>query len=899
MELQAPLSDPRLEAKRQADIRKARIDTANQAIGLIQTEQDAWQKNTDLQINNLNRATTTQLTGLQARVNAGEELAETLATIESIGELESLQIQLENEKDITKQAEIQLQIEKQKSAIQDSQIAQAQAELDLVQNTALESQIRAANDGIILKGALQVTIAQQQIEDLQTQLELETDIAKIAELRVSLAEAENNLQDAENAAILQQLELEQTNELNEITKELNDGKLLGAEVDLFRLDQSIDKLNQQISLEEDQVELAKLKLQLTEALEQRENSANALELQRLELNQSEELLQIIEKVNDGKSLSSELSVEESKNTIESLEKELELEDDIVKIAQLKIQLAKAREDLEESNKGAITQQNELVATEKLIELTKAYNAGNLLAIELDIAGQEQKIKTLEQQLELEDDLLERKLLILELEEAREDLEDQIIEKRIRINDLAYKREIIALKKSLYAGLKTKEEVELAKAEATLRRIQIELEAEDDIEKKLSLQEQLVDAINDKTQAQVELYASKINKELEEYNLFIKEANRELEIQTKYIDRIRESFGMQQQLYDAQSKVYSAATGFYIGELEALKATTKNKREQAEIDEIIAGLRFEAALKQVEFDRISLQLKQEMLKIEQERAVLQQQMAVNQAKMDAEQAKANAQIVASNPQATPLERKIAEQEARFAEQNVQFAEESLKLIQQQGTLQEALFQKEQEAFDYEAKARTRSAESSAIGAIQNRGVRRQAEKAQAENIINDFGFDDKKDLISSGISRSRSNLVDRGLLNGKGGTGINDEDMIRQLRGEDSSSGATLSAKDEIFRIMGSAGNITSPTPTNVNATPISLPGMDSVIAPVLNPLTEIQNTIASLNPLIDQASKPNNVNLSPNLTFNINAPNGVGNSIRSEVQPQIKNILDELMVLSR
>ena len=356
--------------------------------------------------------------------------------------------------------------------------------------------------------------------------------------------------------------------------------------------------------------------------------------------------------------------------------------------------------------------------------------------------------------------------------------------------------------------------------------------------------------------------------------------------------------MQQQLYDAQAKVYSAATGFYIGELEALKATTRNKREQAEIDEIIAGLRFEAALKQVEFDRISLQLKQEMLRIEQERAVLQQQMAVNQAKMDAEQAKANAKIVASNPQATPLERKLAEQEARFAEQNVAFAEESLKLIQQQGALQENLFLKEQEAFEYEAKARERGAETAAIGSIRDPRLKREGFKAQADDIVNEFGFNDKKDLISSGISRSRGNLIERGLLGGKGGAGISGEDMIRQLRGEFNTSGATLPAQDEIYRIMGNAGNATV-APTNVNAAPISLPGMDSVIAPVLNPLTEIQNTISSLNPLIEQASKPKSVNVSPTLTFNINAPNGVGNSIKSEVQPQIKNILNELVTLSR
>lgn len=995
LESQSPFSDPRLEADRQDQIREARKTLSDNTISLLNSETEAWNKQTDVIISGLKKEQDASIANMESQTRAGEILRSRISLIESSNEIVFLEQQLEREKDVNKQAELSLQLEKARTAEVEARKQVILDEFELEQNafkSNLETQARA---GELLRSRISLIESSNEIVVLEQQLEIEKDLSKQAELNLQLEKARTAEVEAKKQVILDEFELEQNTKLANVLQQVYDRQLLVQEAEKIQADTRVNQLQQQIELSTDKLEKTRLEKELVESIEQAEIASERLDLTKLQLSNLDELIDKTNQLNEGQILGAEKELLVAQQRRSELELQLEQEDDLVKLKQLQLELSNSDEEIRQKqvavdlgkielqnikelaattislNEGRvlqeelalqqeqdklevlykqlevskdqeetarlnleISQQSKVVEraeealmlgnlsleqTREVLELTKQLNSGVIISGELEVEQSKQKLESLELQLELEEDIAKVAELKLNIEQETRTLKEKELALTLQQIDMQYRREIISIKDAAYKGLAFKEEVEVAKADAVLRRVELELAAETKIERRLELQEQLVDALNAKYEAQVALVQRELNQELLRATNQIKATNFELDKQSTIYGRINKAVSIQKDLLSAQQDVYQASTDFYVGELEAIANGEKSERRKKEIAEVIAAIRLKGAVEQYKYELLSLQIQQQMQKLELERERISQRRAVSESVLEAKRTENAYKTTLLNRASTAEEKEAARLELQFAKEAVLNQVAGYEALQQQQEVQKQMFDLQRQGLEFRGESQIRQAQVTAANAVVNRRDRRQAVKQIQGDAISNFGgnFTNVRDFIGSGKRTALD--IRNNLIGGESrGSGYTEEDRLRNLVGEEG-GGLRNRAGLENRRLLGT--NYAGTNQAQIGQNPLELPnsnsidfnkfkenienpsvgnslilqGFDSSIKPILNPLSSIEKSIEIF---AKNNSKP--VQVSPNITFNITGKDGnISNSIKTEALPKLENVIDALVARSR
>jgi hypothetical protein len=193
---QPALSDPRLEANRQTEIRKLRQEQLQQSLGMLKTEKEAWDAHTQTVLGNIAKENDAQLLSIEKQINSGNALRELEGASSATDKVQELQFQLSREKDVNKQAKLRLSLEEATREEREAWAALEIAETEIKNTKEIIALKTLLNQGKIFGEEYDLTIAQQAIRILQTKISLETDAGEKIKLQLQLVEAQGQLIDA-------------------------------------------------------------------------------------------------------------------------------------------------------------------------------------------------------------------------------------------------------------------------------------------------------------------------------------------------------------------------------------------------------------------------------------------------------------------------------------------------------------------------------------------------------------------------------------------------------------------------------------------------------------------------------------------------------------------------------
>ncbi len=193
---QPALSDPRLEANRQTEIRKLRQEQLQQSLGMLKTEKEAWDAHTQTVLGNIAKENDAQLLSIEKQISSGNALRELEGASSATDKVQELEFQLSREKDVNKQAKLRLSLEEATREEREAWAALEIAETEIKNTKEIIALKTLLNQGKIFGEEYDLTIAQQAIRTLQTKISLETDAGEKIKLQLQLVEAQGQLIDA-------------------------------------------------------------------------------------------------------------------------------------------------------------------------------------------------------------------------------------------------------------------------------------------------------------------------------------------------------------------------------------------------------------------------------------------------------------------------------------------------------------------------------------------------------------------------------------------------------------------------------------------------------------------------------------------------------------------------------
>jgi hypothetical protein len=163
---------------------------------MLKVEKEAWDAHTQTVLGNIAKENNAQLLSIEKQINSGNVLRELEGAASATDKVQELQVLLSREKDINKQAELRLSLEKAIREEREAWGALGIAEIEAINNLELIALKNLLNQGKILKEEYDLKIAQQAIETLQKRISLETDVGKKIKLQLQLVEEQGRLIDA-------------------------------------------------------------------------------------------------------------------------------------------------------------------------------------------------------------------------------------------------------------------------------------------------------------------------------------------------------------------------------------------------------------------------------------------------------------------------------------------------------------------------------------------------------------------------------------------------------------------------------------------------------------------------------------------------------------------------------
>ena len=150
----------------------------------------------------------------------------------------------------------------------------------------------------------------------------------------------------------------------------------------------------------------------------------------------------------------------------------------------------------------------------------------------------------------------------------------------------------------------------------------------------------------------------LNKQIQAINNAATAQNQALEKEQQLLDFTNKTIGNQISLLEARKNLISSVAGFYEGELNILKETTKNQREQKQLGETAAQIRLNSARAAFQIEKEITQQKLEQKEIEFAIRELQLQGEAATARANTLKAQAEQKKVEERPGATQGEKDAA-------------------------------------------------------------------------------------------------------------------------------------------------------------------------------------------------------------------------------------------------
>ena len=739
-------------------------------------------------------------------------------------------------------------LEKERSAY-DQLTETILANLDREQNAALLAIQEEINAGTGISGQMAVQEARDRIADLQIQLEREKDINKQASLRLELAKAER----AEARALidlkLQELQLADTQARTGLKGAVNEGEVFSGQLGLMEAEQRLEAIRTELSLEKDKEKRIQLEEQLVDAQKGLVEAQKSAALQALNAENTQEMTELLRQANRGDILGEAVALKAAEDRLEAVSKELSLEKDKEKRIQLEQQVVEAEKGINEARKALALQNLQIADTQSLTQLKSLLRASQIIQEQFQVASAEQQLNRTKTELSLEKDKAKR----VALEQKIVDDEMAIIEARkalaVREIQLTNTQELTQLKRLLNQKKILEEQYQVAAAEGNVERIRAELALETDRAKKIELQMQLVEAQGALIEANINLYKAKLDRETLKYENAIKRQNQALEKQANAMDLVSKAVEMRNKLMSAQQSLYSATTDYFTGGLEAIAKMERSDRRRAKINELIAAVRLKTAVEQAKYEQKSLEIQQFQQRIALEREAIEKRIAANQAAVDEKKAK-NALLVG-------LKRGLPQEEIEALALEYESAKEisalrgvDLKLIEEQRANLQEIQAMERDAQELRSQGAIRSAEAESIAAIASTGRRNRAMREFSEETISQM----------TGEDMSRSRFANRS------------QNQAEALRDRYGSLGTGTRRPEPVIQLP---------------------PGMTPQIEP--NGLAEAFGRAMQL-----RNAAVTETNISPTINFDVKVTgNADGAAIVRQAQPQLENVVDRMVSLSK
>lgn len=400
----------------------------------------------DLELEKLEEVLNLELNQIEIRRQLGEAYSSESAIAQADIEIEKLKTQIALETDRVKLSQLQLQLTQARG-----QKVQASTDLELeklreAEAVELESLERKRRVSGVLAEELAVQEAVFSVSRIESQLALETDRVKKAELRLELVKAIGAVEDAELQKRLREIDLRNKKELTRFRTLINQKKMLQEEYDVAVAEQEIERIRQAIAVEKDRGNQIDLQLQLVEAQGQL-IEAN-IRLYEAKLNKESLIYE-----NTIKRQNQEL--DKQANQFEKLNRSLEM----------RSQLLDAQRSLFDAGQSYFIGELEAIASTTKSERKRKQIQEIIAATKLKSAITQAKFE--ERSLQISQQM---RLLELDREE---------ITKRIALNEarIAEQRAGAELKKAIRAGL-PQEEIEARRIEVDLARQTTQLRQED-------------------------------------------------------------------------------------------------------------------------------------------------------------------------------------------------------------------------------------------------------------------------------------------------------------------------------------------------------------------------------------------------------------------------------------
>lgn len=158
----------------------------------------------------------------------------------------------------------------------------------------------------------------------------------------------------------------------------------------------------------------------------------------------------------------------------------------------------------------------------------------------------------------------------------------------------------------------------------------------------------------------------LNRQIQAINNAANAQNQALEKEQQLLDFTNKTIGNQISLLEARKNLVSSVAGFYEGELNVLKETTKNQREQKQLGETAAQIRLNSARAAFQIEKEITQQKLEQKEIEFAIRELQLQGEAATAKANTLKAQAEQKKVEERPGATQGEKDAAALDVQAAQ-----------------------------------------------------------------------------------------------------------------------------------------------------------------------------------------------------------------------------------------
>jgi len=339
------IADLQIQLEREKDINKQ----AELRLELAKAERAEARAIIDLKLQELELENAGERTGLKGEVYEGEAFSGKLGLLEASQQIEVIQAELALEKDKEKRIQLEEKLVDAQKSLNDARKDAVLQELNAENTQETTELLRQANRGDILGGAVGVKSAEDRLEAVAKEFELEKDKEKRIQLEQQVVDAEKGLTEARKALALQNLQIADTKTLTELKKLLRDSQIIQEEYQVVAAEQQLNYTKSELELETDKAKRVALEQKIVDDEMAIIEARKALAIREIQLTNTQELTQLKRLLNQRKILEEEYQVAAAEGNVERIRAELALETDRAKKIELQMQLVEAQGQLIEAN----------------------------------------------------------------------------------------------------------------------------------------------------------------------------------------------------------------------------------------------------------------------------------------------------------------------------------------------------------------------------------------------------------------------------------------------------------------------------------------------------------------------------------------------------------------------